>query len=323
MTQDASPANVLAPVDGRPLRLDDRTYRLERRGEEIWATLVDPDVVIDAALQGRVAETAPDVERRVVLATGSHHEQGYWVTGRRPGELRLFPFIWLINEQRWIPRRDAFLQPPGSAPNPMRWNSNCIACHAVGGKPGHDLESDAFVTRVVDLGIACEACHGPGGEHVRRYRDPITRYAQRSSDSPDPTIVNPARLAPELSAAVCGQCHAYSYPKDEDEWWSQGYSLSYRAGQSLDRPRTLVTLKSLQKAEGPGHKSAEKDPFCGEGTSRKCQGVYSAGGGHADYRVLAERRIENGHLIIQESPLWAFAADGVLAGVGDSQPAAR
>lgn len=276
MTQDASPANVLAPADGRPLRLDEQEYRFERRGDELWATLADPDVVAEAALQGRIAEAVPMVERRVVLTTGSHHEQGYWVAGRRPGELRLFPWIWIVSEQRWIPRRDAFLQPPDAPPNPMRWNSNCIACHAVGGKPGHDVDRDAFATRVVDLGIACEACHGPGSEHVRKYRDPISRYAQRLNHEPDPTIVNPAHLAPERSAAACGQCHAYAYPKDEDEWWSQGYSLSYRAGQTLDRSRSLVTLQSLKQASEPGVNAPDKSLFWADGAIRVGGREYNA-----------------------------------------------
>lgn len=276
MTQAATPDHIVAPMDGRALHLDGRMHRFERRGEEVWATLPDPDIVTDAAMRGQIAESAPDVQRRVVLTTGSHHEQGYWVSGRRPGDLRLFPFIWLIREQRWIPRRDAFLQPPDSIPNPMRWNSNCIACHAVGGKPGHDLERDIFVTRVVDLGIACEACHGPGEEHVRKHRDPITRYVERSNDTHDPTIVNPTQLAPELSASVCGQCHAYAYPKDEDEWWSQGYSLSFRAGQSLERSRTLVTLDKLEEGGHAGVQAVDESLFWADGAIRVGGREYNA-----------------------------------------------
>lgn len=276
MTQAAIPENIVAPMDGRPLPLDGHIQRFERKGAEVWATLADPDIVSEAAMRGDRAESAPDVERRVVLTTGSHHEQGYWVSGRRSGDLRLFPWIWLIREQRWIPRRDAFLQPPEALPNPMRWNSNCIACHAVGGKPGHDLERDIFVTRVVDLGIACESCHGPGEKHVRKHRDPIARYVERNNDTPDPTIVNPAHLAPELSASVCGQCHAYAYPKDEDEWWSQGYSLSFRAGQSLDRSRTLVTLDKLEAGGQAGVHAGDESLFWADGAIRVGGREYNA-----------------------------------------------
>lgn len=276
MTQDAAPENVVAPLNGLPMQLDGRDYRLKKRGDTLWATLVDPDAVADAALQGRLVQDAPDVERRVVLTTGSHHEQAYWVAGKRPGDLRLFPWIWLIADQRWIPRRDAFLQPPESIPNPMRWNSNCIACHAVAGKPGHDADRDIFATRVVDLGIACEACHGPGAKHIRHHQDPIARYSQRSSHKADPTIVNPRRLSAEPSASICGQCHAYAYPKNEDEWWSEGYSTTYRAGQGLEKSRTIVTSKNLEQTDTPGIHAAEESLFWADGTIRVGGREYNA-----------------------------------------------
>jgi predicted CXXCH cytochrome family protein len=244
MTQKATPASVLAPVDGRPLEHRGRVHRLERRDGVLVAALPDPDVTADAtlaALRGATAlAPAPDVERRVVLATGSHREQVYWVEGRRPGELRLFPFVWLIREARFVPRAAAFLTPEDAVSPPVRWNSNCIACHAVAGEPGHDPARDAFDTRVAELGIACEACHGPGARHVERHRDPFARYLQRASTEPDRTIVNPARLSPERAAAVCGQCHSYAFPRDEDEWWASGYARSFRAGDALEPSRSLV-----------------------------------------------------------------------------------
>ncbi len=276
MTQDAIASNVRAPLDGRALDLDGRTFRLLKRGSEVWVMLPDPDIIAEAALEGRLAENAADVERRVVLLTGSHHEQTYWVTGRRAGELRLFPFVWMIAEERFVPRRDAFLQPPDTITGPLRWNSNCIGCHAVGGRPGHDLESDVFATKVVEFGIACEACHGPGGAHVQRYRDPVTRYTQTSKPGHDPTIKNPAYMDPEASAAVCGQCHSYAFPQDEDEWWTQGYTLSYRPGQTLDRSRTLFSLATSDDPSAPRIEAADESLFWGDGAIRVGGREYNA-----------------------------------------------
>jgi len=276
MTQDAKIVNVRAPLDGRTLDLDGRTLRLLQRGNEVWALLPDPDEFADAALEGRLPDNAPDVERRVVLLTGSHHEQAYWVTGRRPGELRLFPFVWMIAEKRFVPRRDAFLQPPDSITAPLRWNSNCIGCHAVGGRPGHDIDSDAFNTKVVELGIACEACHGPAGAHVQRYRDPVERYAFTSKPGEDPTIKNPAHMDPEASAAVCGQCHSYAFPRDEDKWWTEGYSLSYRPGQTLDHSRTLFSLANSNDPSAPRIDAANDSLFWGDGAIRVGGREYNA-----------------------------------------------
>lgn len=233
MTQDADPRSVKARLGLSAELRGGREATLERRGEEIWARLPDPDAASP--------DDAAEVERRLVLVTGSHHEQAYWVAGRRPGELRLFPAVWVIREARFVDRRDAFLTPPDAPLARARWNSNCVACHAVAGEPGHDERSDAFDTRVADLGVTCEACHGPGGEHVARHRDPVERYAQRASGAADGTIVQPARLSPARSAAVCGQCHAYAFPRDAEAFWSTGYARAFRAGDALDPSRFLIT----------------------------------------------------------------------------------
>lgn len=244
MTQLASPATVRAPLDGRPLDLDGRAIRLERRsGAEVWATLPDPDAVIE----GR---PAADVTRRVILTTGSHREQAFWVSGKRRGDLRLVPFVWLVKDEAFVPRREAFLIPPGEPMPPVRWASSCIACHAVAGEPRHDPETDAFDTRTAELGVSCEACHGPGGAHAARHRDPVARYAQHASKRADPTIVHPGRLSPERSAAVCGQCHAYAFPRDEAGWWTDGYSRTFRAGDPLEPSRTLISPATMAGQAG-------------------------------------------------------------------------
>lgn len=239
MTQDANRATVLAPLETPVALRGGGEVRLEARGDTIWATLPDPDQ----------AETSAPVERRVVLTTGSHREQTYWVHGKRQGELRLVPVVWLVGAARFVERRDAFLTPPDAPLPRVRWNSNCIACHAVAGEPGHDLGADAFRTRAADLGVACEACHGPGSVHVDRHRDPVARYMQHASAEGDPTIVQPRRLPPERSAAVCGQCHAYAFPRDESTFWSSGYARTFRAGDDLTSSRQVLFPEDLGEGE--------------------------------------------------------------------------
>ena len=222
MTQRAEPSAVRAPLAGGG--------PLAARGDQVWATLP--------------GEPAP---RRVALLTGSHREQAFWLAGPRPGELQLAPFVWMVREQAFLPRAEAFVVPPDEPLPPAGWASGCIACHAVAGEPRRDFERDRFDTRVGELGVACEACHGPGGAHAEHYRDPVLRYAARRRHDHDPRIVQPAALAPDRSAAVCGQCHAYAFPRDERGWWAEGYSRAFRAGDLLEPSRTLLSPDA-----GPG-----------------------------------------------------------------------
>lgn len=158
------------------------------------------------------------------MTTGSHHYQTYWVPGdAKYGRLlQTLPLIWLKKDQRWIPREAAFMHPPGVRMI-TQWNHHCIRCHSTGGVPGvvEKLTPDgsqagaAFETRVADLGIACEACHGPARAHVEANQDPLHRYDLHHSGRSDPTIVNPERLDHKRSTQVCGQCHGVYVHDDE------------------------------------------------------------------------------------------------------------
>lgn len=256
MTEVASVESVRAPWDGE-LAWRGRRYALLRRDGRYWVRLPDPDQTAALARRGLSLDAAPDVERPVVMTTGSHHYQAYWVPGARGNELWQFPFIYHFESQRFIPRHDAFLQPEDDPAYLARWNSSCIQCHSVAGQPRHDRQSDRFASRAVELGIACESCHGPGAEHVRSERNPWLRESQRGSERAA-DIVNPARLSAERGSEVCGQCHSYFVPREPERWWESGFAESYRPGADLDDSRRVL-------AYGPG--APEHDPELSEGLS--------------------------------------------------------
>ena len=77
----------------------------------------------------------------------------------------------------------------------------CVDCHATAGQPG--IAADSAETRVAELGIACEACHGPAGTHAEKNRSPLHRYAMHCQREGDPTVVNPARLDARAQVDVC------------------------------------------------------------------------------------------------------------------------
>jgi len=214
-------------------------------------------------------------KERVLLTTGSHHMQGYWIAAGE-GALRMLPVVFARDEGKLIARRDAFVEPPDLAQRDVRWNSNCIACHATAGQPRARPDGDGYDTRVAELGVACEACHGPGDSHVARHHDPIERFAQRRSGAADPTIVNPARLPAAQASAVCGQCHAYAFPRDEETWWTSGYVDAFRPGQSLDASRELLSPEVLADPAGPKMDVATEDLFWPDGTVRVAGREYNA-----------------------------------------------
>src|SRR5437016_5147309 len=100
MTQVATPQTVranfegttISDVVGAPIQLHRRSRR------ELWATFDDPET--PAATGAR----SPRITRQVVMLTGSHQQQVFWYPTGRGRVLGQLPAMFLIPEQRWIPR---------------------------------------------------------------------------------------------------------------------------------------------------------------------------------------------------------------------------
>lgn len=212
MTQVAGPLSIAAPLVRTELRSAAGTAVLEPR-------------------DGTFHVESERYRGPVVMTTGSHHLQVYWLR-RADGAFVQLPWVWFLAEKRWIPVTASFLQPPGGGLGSVtEWNSNCVACHSVGGEPRIDLRAQRAFTRAAELGIACEACHGPAAEHVRANRDPGRRYALHRGGAPDPTVVNPRRLGSRRATETCGQCHSVWVEKDLESYLAEG--RPYRPGQPL------------------------------------------------------------------------------------------
>lgn len=142
------------------------------------------------------------------------------------------------------------MRPPGGAhvSETGAWNGICVACHTTNGQPHFDtpfgsqpVASQTADTRAAELGVACEACHGPSADHARANRNPLRRYALHLSGRPDPTIVQPMRLNARLSSQVCGQCHAvWEFADPQSERHANAHGLPYRPGDELSATRFIV-----------------------------------------------------------------------------------
>lgn len=274
MTQSATLANVAAPLlrQGGRLRAETqgRMIELLTRNGALWASVPDPQLTSRAPQEGyaRAFATAPLREVPVRLLTGSHHHQAFWVEASRPGELLALPVVYSIDDAQLLPRREAFLNPPDSDETAPRWNSNCVQCHTVAGAPAHDEARDVFETSAVELGIACEACHGGGAAHARAMQNPLARWLAHRAPVTNAAIVNPRELTRERGSQVCGRCHSYFFPKDEADWWQHGFSRSYAPGQDLSRAQLLLSPAVLAAPGAPELGQSAQSLFYADGTIR-------------------------------------------------------
>jgi hypothetical protein len=238
MTRVTTPQSVVAPFDNVPLVLDGANYLLLRRGDQFFVRMDDP------AWKGRPKKNAPQVEREIVMATGSHHFQAYWLATGHGRNLSIFEFCFRMDENRWMPLKSAFLYPPQAPPlmDQQHWNTNCISCHAVVGKPRllpkNRMKAD---THVAEFGIACEACHGPGERHVLANQDSVRLSEVKLGERSSPTIINPTTLPAPRDSQVCGQCHSIQRRSpDQLKHWNV-HGTSFRPGDDLASSLRMIT----------------------------------------------------------------------------------
>ena len=221
MTQIADDVSVLGEFEGS-LTTRGVTVDLREHEGRFEARLATPDApnAVELFLSG---EWTP-----IAMTTGSHHMQAYWVE-TPDGYYSQLPFMWMIDERRWIPTDDSFIRPHADVLQDYDWLA-CAQCHATDHSPRQNAGGQLDF-RVTELGIACEACHGPGGPHVEANRNPLRRYALHLNDGDDPTVVDPTDLSASLTSQVCGQCHARVLPVDEE--YARHLGTTYRAGDPL------------------------------------------------------------------------------------------
>ena len=180
-------------------------FHMTREGDDHFIT-VEPPSNVDRSRHPYPIQTY-HLKWPVSLLTGSHHMQGYWVPQGKDRTMSLAPIMYLKEDQRWISRSAAFLEPPGRRHifEDGSWNKVCIQCHTTDGHTRNGAEG-GLDSRVTELGISCESCHGPGEQHVNWRRT-------EEAKGEDP-IVNPVSLSHERSSQVCGACHGRSWVKD-------------------------------------------------------------------------------------------------------------
>ncbi len=265
MTQAASPQNFVGRFDGSRIDSNGLIYQVFRRDGKFWATMPDPDEMVnrqrtyEMKIQRGVAnatltwEGIPQVERQVVMSTGSHHYQTYWVeSAKYPGTLMTLPLVYLIKDQRWIPREEAFMYPPGPRRMVTVWNDHCISCHSTGPAPKPFDRTDPITRRVLEtgfrsevgeIGIACEACHGPAQEHVRlqsaKTAGNLTATAER--ETLNDSIVQPELLNDHRRTSyICGQCHGVYIRSHEQGLRYRDEGVDYFPGEDLLAKRHYI-----------------------------------------------------------------------------------
>jgi tetratricopeptide (TPR) repeat protein len=192
MMQRATKESVKGDFAQGKIELRGRTYLLQIRENQFYITETD--------LSGK------PWEHRVEYTLGERRFQHYLAT-LADGRILVMPPTWDIVRKKWTLDLDIG-NPEEGAGDPIEvWNKTCYSCHVSQGEKNFDLEKLRYQTTWKDLGINCESCHGPGGEHIARATNAKAMEANTRAQIKE-AIVIPARLDAASSTAICAQCHS-------------------------------------------------------------------------------------------------------------------
>ena len=238
MTQFPAADTVQADFNHVTLTNANARFLLTRTNDEFWVRMER------LPARGFDAASVPPADARIGLLTGSHHMQVFWVPSEQGNAQIRFPFTWLIPERRWVPRKSTFVRPPDAPHLSELWNVSCSRCHTTAVEPRVDRVHYVADTRVGELGIACEACHGPGQGHVEARRADKEKGTV-ASDVLRREITQPKEIDPLRTSQICGFCHSMKWIDKAEHWRERGFR--YRPGDDLEETTPIIRPASASK----------------------------------------------------------------------------
>lgn len=191
----AKAERLVNPAIDRPAFDPPRTIR---HGTQISTARVEDglDEIVTLGLSGKAE---PQIVRRVI---GVDPLEQFLVNGLR-GRMQALELAYDPHKKDWFDVYGDEDRQPGEwghwTGRGMTWNAMCATCHNTRLLKNYDEASDSYHTKMAEMSVGCEACHGPMKAHSKW---------QKEFGKPgrlDPTEVHPTR---DEAFDMCGSCHA-------------------------------------------------------------------------------------------------------------------
>lgn len=152
---EPGPDTVLAEFHDTGFQLGDMTARFRLSDGAYGVTVTETD--------------GTTTEHKIHSVVGVAPLQQYLIEVEE-GRLQSFDVVWDVERAEWYhlyPDQDL---PPDDGlhwTGPYKgWNARCAECHATGYRRNYSLRSDSYRPVQAEIGVGCEACHGPGAAHL-------------------------------------------------------------------------------------------------------------------------------------------------------------
>ena len=216
--------------------------------------------------------TAKPETFRVDYTLGSKRYQGYLST-LADGRMYVLPAFWHVESRRWVDWKEITPIPDGAHDLRQIWNTNCFNCHATNLAQGFDVTTKSYTSTWTEMGIGCEACHGPGRPHVELMeaweKDPAAKPAYDNS-AKNRELSGPLKIfSPRSGDAAADLRHLRLLSRQQAERVRRlprrrslrglRAAVSHQRADSRQRfPRRVLAGRSSQPVQPPAGADAER-----------------------------------------------------------------
>ncbi len=191
----------------------------------------------------------------ILWAMGGHNVYCF-LTPFEKGRLQNIPLAFDANSKTWFNYPESGIRHFGEGvpqDEALPWkdamyafNTGCYSCHISQLSTNFDLSTDTYHTSWREPGINCETCHGPGGEHIR-----IFKNLKNGEKPKDIGLVVTSTFTQQQNTDACATCHSKMIPITPSympgEKYFDNYNLTtledpdfYPDGRSLGENYTLT-----------------------------------------------------------------------------------
>ncbi|MEX0686973.1 MAG: tetratricopeptide repeat protein [Balneolales bacterium] len=206
----------------------DDTYRFYRDGDKFLVDASGPDNEISTY--------------EVVYTFGWEPLQQYLVDYGK-GKYQALHAAWDTERNVWFSlypedqfKSDDWMHWTGGA---MNWNTMCAECHSTNLQLNYIAEADSFHTDYESINVSCEACHGPGREHIDFMA--TEESSEASIDRIREDIMLPLFSSQKAELNSCAPCHSWREKLTDDY---------YHGDEFADHYNTLLPHPIYYQADG-------------------------------------------------------------------------
>ncbi|HWS00500.1 MAG TPA: multiheme c-type cytochrome [Prolixibacteraceae bacterium] len=156
------------------------------------------------------------------------------------GKYQCLPIAWNSEKKEWFDMASMVYNPDDIKPDnwlywtnqAQNWNGMCAECHSTNLQKNYDLQTKSYNTTWSDINVNCEACHGPGSEHINWSRLP---EMSRPQDVNAGLVMKTSKVSSRQYVESCAPCHARRGSLGPNEHKHQDF-LDYADPQLITEP---------------------------------------------------------------------------------------